>query len=721
MTGQKIKILFIGITIVFFIAASPLPVKEGMFPLSQLGKIDLVEAGLKLSPADIYNTEGISLIDALVDVDGCTGSFVSDEGLVLTNHHCATSSLVGASSVESNYVVNGFLAKSKGEEISVDKVFRVMESYNDVSEEILDEIKDITNLAERDKKIKAKMKELGKENTDLKNSIEAEVSEMFPGQTYVLFKYRLLKDIRLVYAPPKSVGNFGGETDNWTWPRHTGDFSFFRCYVAPDGSAAEYSKDNVPYKPKKVLKISQNGVDEGDFVFILGYPGRTFKNMPSQFIIYQNDFNHPYIIDLYNWMIDNIEEITAGDTEAEIRYASLLRSLNNVEKKYRGQLKAIRKTGLIDQRQNEERSLMNFVNSNPELKNEYSSLFVDLESVYEKKFQSAQESLWMKNILRFSNSVKIAEFILENSYEMQKPDSQREEKYKDENIEETIEKLLSKSGKIDEGFEIMFLEKMIYDAADFEENSRIRAVDKLIGKNHPDDIIPVFTDDNINGFPFAEKDYFYSLLKKTPRQLESLEDPFLMFVNDLLKQNKNIKEEESAIDGALSELLPKFNEIKRMKFNTQFVPDANGTLRLTYGYIKGYSPADAVYYSPFTTLNGLIEKSFEEGDYEVPEKIVELYKNKDFGKFYNKKLGGVPVALLYNTDTTGGNSGSPVMNAYGELIGLNFDRAFEATINDYSWDDSYSRSIGVDIRYILWFAQKYSGADNLLKEMNIEL
>ncbi|KAB2838158.1 MAG: S46 family peptidase, partial [Melioribacteraceae bacterium] len=221
-------------------------------------------------------------------------------------------------------------------------------------------------------------------------------------------------------------------------------------------------------------------------------------------------------------------------------------------------------------------------------------------------------------------------------------------------------------------------------------------------------------------FPFTDMEYFNSLLKKSPKELEMINDPVLNFINDLVKQKQNIDEEISAIDGALSELLPKFNELKRIKFNKSFVPDANGTLRLTYGYIKGYSPADAVYYSPFTSLNGLIEKSFEEGEYEIPKKIQELYNAKDFGKFKDEKLGTVPVAILYNTDTTGGNSGSPVLNAYGELIALNHDRAFEATINDYAWDDSYSRSIGVDIRYILWFAQKYSGADNLLKEMNVE-
>lgn len=719
MRISKIKSALFILFVLIFIGASPLPVEEGMFPLSQLEKLDLVDAGLKINPSDIYNPSGTSLIDALVDVDGCTGSFVSNDGLVLTNHHCATSSLAHASTVGSNLVIDGFLAKSHSEEIPVDKVFRVMESYRDVSSEILESVAEISGLSQRDKKIKAKMKELGKENTDLKNSIEAEVSEMFPGQTYVLFKYRLLKDVRLVYAPPKAIGNFGGETDNWTWPRHTGDFSFFRCYVAPDGSSAEYAENNVPYYPKKILKISQRSVEENDFIFILGYPGRTYKNMPSQFLTYQYEYNHPYVIDLYNWMIQTIEEISADNEEAQIYYAPRLRSLNNVEKKYRGQLKAMRKTGLIDKRRSEEEDLIEFVNADPELKNEYSNLFVDLETVYQKQFESAEENLWMKYFLRYSHTIKLAEFIWNNSYEMQKPENERLEKFKADKIEETVEKLLSRYGKIDKEYELLFLEKMLYDAAEMNENSNIYAVEDLIGNENMDDVIPSFVEDNINSFPYSDKEYFESMLTKTPRELAALDDPFLNFVRVIIKQDTILNEEQSAINGALSELLPKFNELKRMKFNSSFIPDANGTLRLTYGYIKGYSPADAVYYSPFTTLNGLIEKSFEEGEYEAPEKLIKLYNAKDFGTFYNSKLGSVPVALLYNTDTTGGNSGSPVLNAYGELIGLNFDRAFEATINDYSWDDSYSRSIGVDVRYILWLAQKYSGADNLLREMNV--
>lgn len=363
---------------------------------------------------------------------------------------------------------------------------------------------------------------------------------------------------------------------------------------------------------------------------------------------------------------------------------------------------------------------MNFVQSTPELKKEYANLFVDLETVYEKKYQSAEEFLWMTNFFKYSGAAKIVQFIWEYSYEMQKPLNQQAEKFRKENIEKTKQDLISKNGNIDEQLEILFWEKMLFDAVSLNEESQILAVDKLIGNKNTEDIIPLFTEESISDFPFTDLEYFNSLLKKSPKELEKVNDPVLNFIHQLVIQKQNIDEEISAIDGALSELLPKFNELKRIKLNKSFVPDANGTLRLTYGYIKGYSPADAVYYSPFTSLNGLIEKTFEEGEYEVPEKIIELYSNKDFGKFKDDKLETVPVAILYNTDTTGGNSGSPVLNAYGELIALNHDRAFEATINDYSWDDSYSRSIGVDIRYILWFAQKYSGADNLLKEMNVE-
>ncbi|NMB82193.1 MAG: S46 family peptidase [Ignavibacteria bacterium] len=311
---KPIKLIVLSFVLSFLLGMIPASPEEGMYPLSEIDKVDLVKAGLKINPKEVYNPNGISLIDALVNVGGCTGSFISDKGLIITNHHCAYGSIARASTVEKNYLENGFHAQTMEEEIpALGNSCRILESYQDVSIQILDAVKNISDPALRAQTISRKYKEIADAATDEKESIVAEVSEMFAGKSYVLFKYRTIRDVRLVYAPPQSIGNFGGETDNWVWPRHTGDFSLLRAYVAPDGKAATYSKDNVPYKPKKFLKINPNGVEENDFVFILGYPGRTFRHRPSQYIKYQQDYLLPYISDLYDYAIKTLQDISKGN------------------------------------------------------------------------------------------------------------------------------------------------------------------------------------------------------------------------------------------------------------------------------------------------------------------------------------------------------------------------------------------------------------------------
>ena len=332
--------------------------EEGMYPLSEIHKINLVEAGLKIDPFEVYNPNGISLIDALVKVGGCTGSFVSKDGLILTNHHCAFGAINIASTPENNHLENGFLAETKLDEIPAHGVtVRITESYEDVSEKVLNGINEIEDLTERQKIISKRMNEIGEEADDPENSIEGRVSEMFKGKSYVLFRYRMIKDVRIVYAPPRKIGEFGGETDNWVWPRHTGDFTFMRAYVAPDGSASEYAEDNIPFSPKRFLKVNPNGANEGDFTFILGYPGRTFRHYPSYFIEYQENYQLPYISKTYDWMIDKLENLSKDNTEFELKFASRIKGLANTSKNYKGKLRGLKRINLVEQKRNEEKEL----------------------------------------------------------------------------------------------------------------------------------------------------------------------------------------------------------------------------------------------------------------------------------------------------------------------------------------------------------------------------
>ena len=717
---KTVRFLFILFLTLNLSAVHKYDAEEGMYPLSEIHKLDLQKAGLQIGIDEIYNPNGVSLIDALVKINGCTGSFVSDQGLMITNHHCAFKAISNASTPEQNYLEDGFLAREFETEIPAEGyVVRITESYEDVTDQILKSVEAIKDLAERNKAISKKMREIAKAADDEANSIIAEVSEMFAGESYILFKYRTIKDVRLVYAPPRSIGEFGGEADNWIWPRHTGDFTFMRAYVAPDGSAAEYSEENVPFTPKKFLKVNPNGVDEGDFVFIFGYPGRTFRHNPSQFLQYQENFNLPYIEQLYSYMIGIYESISEEDEALQLKYSSTIKSLANTMKNYRGKMLGLRRLNLIDKKIAEEVELAEFINSREDLKDQYGTLFKDIENVYNKRFDIAEADLWFGRFFRFSDLVSLADFITEYSEQMELIDADRKSAFKEDKIEETLDRMKKKYDDMNLDFEDEFIYKMIYDTEMFSETSEIKALKSRTSSGDVENEISKYVE-YLLSTEIANKEFFNNALKLSFDEIKDLDDPLIDLVIALKKQKQEIEKIDDQIEGTLQVLMPKLAEIKKLKDKTTFTPDANRTLRLTYGYIKGYEPADGVFYKPITSLNGVIEKSFLGGDYVIPDKLSVAFDQKNFGRFYDSKIGGVPVAILYNTDTTGGNSGSPILNSKGELIGVNFDRAYEATINDFAWDDDYSRSIGVDIRYVLWVAKTIGEADNVLKELGVE-
>jgi hypothetical protein len=718
------------------IPASP---EEGMYPLSEIGKIDLQKAGLKIDPKEIYNPNGISLVDALVQLSGCTGSFISENGLIITNHHCAFGAITRASTVEKNYLENGFYARNQSEEIpSQGYTARITESYQDVSEIILGAIQNVTDPAERTKVIAQKIKELSEAATNEKESIVADVSEMFAGKTYILFKYRVIRDVRLVFAPPQSIGNFGGETDNWVWPRHTGDFSIMRAYVAPDGKAAIYSKDNIPFTPKKYLKINPDGVEAGDFVFMLGYPARTFRHRPSDFMKYQQDYLLPYISNLYQYAIEVMEEISTGNKELTLTFASRIKGLANTMKNYQGKIKGLKRTDLIAQKQEEEKQLQQFINSDPQLKFKYGNLLEEIHIVFDKVNQNALSDLWLRQINSFSPTLSLANFVLTYSEEMLKPDEERNVAYQEKNIKQTLARLEMTRQNYNSEFEETMFVKMLMDANEFKSSGRIIAVDEILEGNgiHPEETFQEFASNNIVNSKLRDKEYFESLLKKTPEEIAAMQNPLFIFAKKIKMLSQVSDKENQKNEGKLNKLYGDLVDVKMQWKKTNlparlaaasseragqasFIPDANSTLRLTYGYVKGYNPADAVYMEPFTSIEGVIEKAVTgNDDFVIPDKLSAAYNKKDFGKHVSKKTGKLPVALLYNMDTTGGNSGSPILDANGNLIGVNFDRAFEATMNDYAWNETYSRSIGVDIRYVLWIMEKIGGADNILKELN---
>jgi len=692
---------------------------EGMYPLSDLNRAGLKKAGLKISEKDIYNPGQVGLVDALVQVSGCTGSFVSNRGLIITNHHCAFSAVQLASTAINNYLKNGFVAQNQEQEIEAKGLkIRITDSYEDVSNKILNAVANIKDPVERINTIKRKQEELVKQAEKEDPTIKAEVSEMFIGKSYVLFRYKTIEDVRLVYIPRQNIGEFGGETDNWVWPRHTGDYSFLRAYVGKDGKSAPFSKDNVPYQPKKHLKVNPNGVRENDFTFILGYPGKTFRHRPAQYIQYQQEYLLPYVSNLYDFQNRQMEEAGKDNTDIALSLATRIKRNANVLKNYRGKLKGLRGIDLLATKRQEDEALAAFILSKSDLKNKYGTLLNDIADYYKMSDQDALKELWINNIYNSTSLLKVARDLnmLKNALAKEKSPHAAKQLF-DLNVETLKKSIKETYESYNKQADQRIFTKMLQDAVAFQGKNQLASIQQL---QLNDETAQTFATEMIKGTKLGDQHYMLNTILADAGSLQKFEDKLMSFQNDLNNDISLFAAEQKRREGILNKLMGDYVAVKEVFQSKNFIPDANSTLRLTYGHIKGYSPADATYMKPFTTLAGIIEKgNLGLAEFDYPQEIKTAYLNKNFGPYLQKDLGSVPVNILYDMDTTGGNSGSPIMNAQGELIGVNFDRAYDATINDFAWNESYSRSIGVDIRYVLWVADKIDNAHFILKEMGI--
>ncbi len=700
---KKLLLIFIA-----FVLFSSNTTDEGMFPLTELSKLDLAKAGLKIPLNELYNPNGTSLVDAVVRVGGCTGSFISSEGLIITNHHCGFSSVSSASSAEHNYLRDGFYAVEKEKEIKTGLTSKIIDSYVDVSVQVLEGVNQAGNDINRSALIRSNTQKIIK-NEQLKNAaLDYEVSEMFAGRTYTLFRYKTLKDIRIVYNPPLAIGEFGGESDNWVWPRHNADFCVLRAYVAPDGSSATYSTSNIPFKPKKFLKVNAKGIKENDFVFILGFPGRTYRHVPSQFVEYQQQYLMPFIADLYEWQIAKMLELSKISDSKQLYYASKIKGLANTSKNFRGKLQGLTRTHLVVKKKNDEK-LMDEMLHTDDVRGTDKNLFKEIEETYAMMFARASKNVWLQQVGNISYLTAAC-----NNYLALK----KMYLIGDTAVKPFIEGARMALANYNPEIEIPTMAHLIFMALNFPSAQHVKSVDDyFIGLNENAIELKLKTMIKKSVFNDLEK-VKLSLTKNSGKALNTkgeLFDFVRALVDDLRENEKFVAPWQAKV----AALTTRYNAAEMLMNITSYVPDANSTLRLTYGYIKGYAPQDAVYHKPFTTLNGIIEKHTKEGDYVMPPLLKKIIDEKNYGEWMDKDLGDVCVGFLYNLDTTGGNSGSPVLDAYGDFIGINFDRAYTATINDYAWNENYSRSIGCDARYICFVLDKYAHADGLLKEMGV--
>lgn len=691
---------------------------EGMYPINVLEKLNLAELGFKVSLREIVDPDGVSLVDGIVNIGGCTGSFVSPQGLILTNHHCVFDAVRSASGGESDFLEHGFLAQTRDEELAASGLtVRITESYRDVSAEMLTGITEGMDPGERASVIDRRAKELVLEAEGRNPGKRAEVAEMFVGKSYALFLYTFLRDVRLVYVPPRGIGEFGGEADNWVWPRHTGDFSFVRAYVGPDGEPAPYSRENVPFHPKRHLRVQPEGVDENDFVFILGYPGRTFRHRSSHFLAYEHEVRIPMVVQWNDWQIRLMEEAGRNDRSVELKHIARIKSLGNILKNHRGKLVGIRRLSLVDRRRAEDVRLQAFIDADPARHEKYGTVLRQLAEVYDDIRRTSEEEFILDQFKASTTLLRTALVLHEHSLERSKPDIQRDAVYMDRNVGRTREDAVRRLRDLHIPTDFAITGALLGRALNLSTSSLPRAISSVLGRRTAEE----FLSEAFSASKLSTADVVRDFMTRSSGEVENFNDPFIRLAVALRPLYDEIKEIRKRREGELNRLYGLLVDVKQEFLKEDFLPDANRTLRLTFGRIKGYSPADALYASPITTVDGLADKATGLQPFDAPAQLLDQIRARNFGRWEHRRLGSVPVGLLYNLDTTGGNSGSPLLNARGEIVGVNFDRAFEATINDYAWSPDYSRSIAVDIRFVLWVTEKFGGAVHVLEEMGVPL
>lgn len=678
--------------------------------LKQLNESEMQEMGMKMSAEDIYSINQGSLKDAIVLFGrGCTGELISDKGLLLTNHHCGYGTIQSHSSLENNYIDDGFWASSYSEELSnpgltVTFLIRMEDVTSTILEGVTEEMTDKERQSQIDKNSHAL-----KLTYELPEYEDIVIEPFYKGNEYYLLHNITYSDVRLVGAPPSSIGKFGADTDNWEWPRHTGDFSLFRIYAGPDNKPAEYSEENVPFVPKHFLPVSLDGVKPGEFTMIFGYPAYTDEYLPAVAVEEVIEEVNPPKIEIRTRALAIMDTDMKADDETRIKYVSKYAGVANGWKKWKGESLGLQRTSAVAKKQKFETEFQKRLELKPVLGEKYAHLLNDFDELYKKRAAYAGASAMYSELTRVVEAFTFSS-VLSRLVGIYKNNG--EERY-NELKPRYISWLQGKYKNLNPGTD----QKVLSDILSYYLD------------NVPEELMPGIKDslmigDGVNfgeSILYDEKGLIAAIEEGPEKLVNSLEADQLYNTYNTITDlhNENVARPYSEADMPRQRLQRNYMKAIREVFPEQvFFPDANFTLRVSYGKVEGYYPRDGITYTPFTHLSGVMEK-YKPGDYEfdVPKKLRELYNNKDYGKYGVD--GKMPVCFLGSNHTTGGNSGSPVIDAYGSLIGINFDRVWEGTMSDINYDPSICRNIMVDIRYILFIIDKYAGATHLIDEMTI--
>ncbi|WP_234411365.1 MULTISPECIES: S46 family peptidase [Rhodanobacter] len=696
---------------------------EGMWQPAQLPGIaaTLQQHGLKLDPKTLTDLTAYPM-GAIVSLGGCTASFVSPEGLVVSNHHCVYGALQLNSTPENNLIEQGFLAKTQADELSAGPSSRIFvtEEIRDVTKAITAKLTNDMSGAERYKAIELAIKEQVKACES--EGYRCDVYTFHGGYSYQLIRQLEIKDVRLVYAPPESIGKFGGDIDNWMWPRHTGDFGYLRAYVSKDGKSAAFSKDNVPYQPKHVLKVNPHGVEQGDYVMVVGYPGRTNRYRLADEVQSSIDWVYPTQIKVYEDTLNIINTAGKADPKVAVKYASMVAGLNNYLKNFGGQLEGLHRADAVTVKREQEAALEGWLKQQGGAEN--AALAADIGKLRQQiaaDQANRERNLAISLVSRaqlFSTAVRLTHLAKERP----KADLDRDAGYQQRDWVRIEGGLKQMDRRYDPGVDQQFMVYGLKRYVALPQAQRLPALDAWLGGANTEAAIKAKVASLYAGSKLGNVDERMKWFGADSKAIDASQDSMLKLARAVQPQLKTLEDQADARDGELSKLRPRYMQAMIAWKDSQKLPvypDANSSLRVTFGNVQGVAPRDGVSYAPFTTAQGIVEKDTGIEPFNSPKAELAAIKAKAFDGYASPKLGTLPVNFLADLDITGGNSGSPAMDANGQLVGLAFDGNWESVSGDWLFNPQLNRSIQVDVRYMLWVMHHLDHADNLLKEMGV--
>ena len=725
MRIRSVSVVLLGVTLF----TGGLAAEEGMWMPQQIPELAarLKALGFKGDAKAFADLTGQPM-GAIVSLGGCTASFVSPDGLIVTNHHCVTGGLQFNSSPGRDLLKDGYLAKTRGEELPNGPGSRVLvtTSVTEVTGAITENIDPNATDRRRYDTIDRRIKE--RVASCEKSGQRCTVASFFDGFKYFEIAQVEIKDVRLVYAPADGIGVFGGETDNWRWPRHTGDWSFVRAYVGRDGKPAAFSKDNVPFKPKHWLRVSKEGIKPGDVVFVAGYPGRTQRHQTYAQVKETTDWTFPRSIRLAEEQLAILDQLSKGNKALALRVATRVQRLNNGLTNQKGMLEGLVKGGSLAKKQAQDKELEAWIAGDPARQSKYGDVLPALRALQAESEKTRERDAALTTLGTASTYLDAAQTLYRLSVERPKADIEREAGFQERDWPRIRENQDRIQKTMDTTAERALLGWALGLAASLPAGQRIGAVDQAVGlrpgmaKTESDRAIETFLDAAFQGTKLGDHDFRVGLIDKSTAELRAANDPFLMLAAALEPLAEANREAAKNRGGARARLMPRYMEALLAKAGGLVAPDANSTLRVTYGQVKGVDAKDGLYYKPQTTLAGIVQKHTGTGDFDAPRAQLDAINALHSGKktpYLDSALQDVPVNFLSTVDTTGGNSGSPTLNAKGELVGLLFDGTYESVASNYLFDPVTTRSIHVDSRYMLWNMFEVDGALNLLREMSI--